>query len=383
MAIVTVDMTAAAVQNVGTKVGSGNVLQDASDSTYFQLTGTSNLDSDATSAGWIIVTLPDLPDFDSLNSLSLTVRAEFNSISSATRASMMIALTGYDGSGVGSGDTDPFEVSQFYAYCIPGSNFPVTGTLPTGIQTYTFVLADWAPIFGSTVNEAVRQMVSDGGGYFVFNPRFYFGDPSGSRVQANVYEITLTFNYTIYTPPVFDPPPDLPDGYSDWAELDLSTAVFGTSIFSGLPFGRYDSARDRILTNTGWPDFWFPGFELDPLKDYYFQFVFDSNDSRHVTGWEDVYVWMLNPADPMTSYHSDPYLPIYEDDNYESGNDYHLFHVDSGSSNWSQLTDGFVLPAFETGRYGVLAKIRWAEFTGIVTPPVVTPALTRAHFWGQ
>lgn len=384
MPTVTFDMTDAAVFHAGTKVGSGNVLEDLSDSTYFQLDGMANADSDVTSAGWILKDV-SIPDFYSLNSITLTVRAEFYALTGApTNANMIIAFTGYDGSGVGSGDLFPFEFSQFYAYALPGSNFPVAGTLPTGIQTYTYSLSDWSPFHSGTMSDEMQAAFQEGGVHFIYSPRWHFSDGFTTRVQAKVYEITLTVDYDVYVPPVFDDPPELPDGYSAWQELDLGDAVFLTNSF-GTPYGRYDAIFDRILTNIGWPDFYFPGFELDPANDYYFQVVFDTTDPRHTLGWEDVYLAMLQPGDPQASYLGDGYIPVYQDDNWAFGDGYHLFHIDSGSINWDYLSTGFTLPYFDTGRYAVVAKIRWAVSEGVVTPPVFVDQRQRAigRFWGQ
>ena len=59
------------------------------------------------------------------------------------------------------------------------------------------------------------------------------------------------------------------------AEIDLSLAVFFTtgSGSGGTPYGKYEDGA--IVTNIGWPDFYFPGMLLDPDTEYEVTVTYD------------------------------------------------------------------------------------------------------------
>lgn len=396
MPTVSVDFTSALVEHTGTKVGSGNVLGDGDDATYFQLTGLADTDSLETAAGYITLVLPQIADADSITAFDLTLVATHTALSgSPTKTSLVVGIHDLD-------DTaNPFygpagQVIQAVVTTIHGpGNWPL---LDLGVETTIHL--DGTPANtvwgGSEMDVRILPLLQAGTAQLVISPRWYFPDPSGARVQGLYYEAELSITYTTWSPPTFDPPPGLPDGYSDWETLDLSTAVFfhsgvpDTSVVPATPtgtaYGKYDPDRGYILTNTGWPDFYFPGFELDPANDYYFQFVFDSTDARDNDVYRDVYIWLGLPDDPHRSYFYEPYYPVYQNEQYPESGDYHLFHLDSADSNWDQLSNGYTMPFFESGRLGVLAEIRWAVRTGETPPPEPDSAQAfraRARFWGQ
>lgn len=152
-----------------------------------------------------------------------------------------------------------------------------------------------------------------------------------------------------------------------WTSLDLSTAVFGTN--GVTPYGKYEGGA--IVTNTGWPDFWFPGLDLDETKNYEFEVTYanpvtggDTNNTGYFGMWG------------ISSYSQAGYSGFWYDlfDTYystgmkaqqwsEGGNTVGITIVGSAYELWqnADFFYGDVRPFFETSRYNACTSIRYRE----------------------
>lgn len=135
-------------------------------------------------------------------------------------------------------------------------------------------------------------------------------------------------------------------------DIALSTAVF---LFydDDEPYGKYEDGF--IVSNTGWPDFYFPDLVLNRSQTYTFEATFD---------------WEVGAAASTTWVYagSDADLPAgYQD--YETAFDYQLFFPTGsedqvftftiGPDSWDGIPLGYNTPWFETHIASALAGLRY------------------------
>lgn len=170
----------------------------------------------------------------------------------------------------------------------------------------------------------------------------------------------------------------LPDAWGDWVDLDLGNAVFftnGTSLANGVPWGRYDTGH--IVTNIGWPDFYFPSLVLDRSASYQFEITYDPGPGLNGRG-----MWLsaLADADPAAMYYA--FTSDFGDiARSEGGESRDVYTLEVRPGDWDTIASDRNTPYFESDRYGALLRIRYRT-TGSAASPVAPPP-ARAHFWGQ
>lgn len=144
-------------------------------------------------------------------------------------------------------------------------------------------------------------------------------------------------------------------------ELDLSTAIFLADPAGADPYGKYEPGVG-ILTNTGYPDFRFPGMVLDRSLDYDFEITIAEGGS------EIAWMWAGDDDDFDASYNS-PYeafgyklFNAFSPNNDPFGSVDNVFSFTVPATRWAArgIPAGWNTPFFETDANAVVTSIRWS-----------------------
>lgn len=157
---------------------------------------------------------------------------------------------------------------------------------------------------------------------------------------------------------------EIPAG--SWTTLDLSTAVFGTD-GGGVPYGKYEGGA--IVTNTGWPDFWFPGLTLDATKTYDFEFTYATPPSGffHNTGYVGIWgISSLTQAGYSGIWYDlfDTYYSIgMRHTAWDGTNTVGVTSIGPSLEAWASANfyHGGIKPFFESSRFNSLTGMRYRE----------------------
>ena len=151
--------------------------------------------------------------------------------------------------------------------------------------------------------------------------------------------------------------------------IDLSTAVFftdGSSLATGTPYGKYDAAAGGIVTNGGWPDFYFPDWVIDRTETY----TVTATMSVAVAMW----ITALDTDDPASEYYDSwAALGITFGDIYNNGGvsgSTHTFTI--GPADWVGVDPDRSTLMFETHVSGTLTSLTFEPYPGPTAPPTAS-----------
>lgn len=138
--------------------------------------------------------------------------------------------------------------------------------------------------------------------------------------------------------------------------IPLTAAVFLSDPPTASPYGKLEAGK--IVTNTGFPDFYFPEMVLDRTLTYNFTITFESGS---LIAW----AWAGNDADIYTGY-SSPYAAF----GYKLFNAFSpqlhpftttatTFSFEIDPTRWSGIPSGNNTPFFETHSNATVTAIEW------------------------
>lgn len=333
---------------LGSVVGSGSVWHDASDSTYLDSQG--NVSTGEYTARAPLDTLT-LPAGATVTSVVANIRVQALSTSATpARVGAVIRDSTHTndyaiGDDLGTGHTGGWTV-------------PSTGSILDLSLTIDQAMIDFNGPPGATVADLVTQLEAAGVDLDIRALNL----PTGT-VRIRVYEFSVDVNY--------DAAIDLP--CDTWVDLDLADAVFTGQGGPGGPFGQYGDGVIYSANFPGYPDFFFPGLDLDPTKRYRVEITFDPG-SGHDSGGR-----LFSLSGVIPGQEDDPNLPPFfpVGDLYDGSSntaDVATATIGPGINGWDDpdfgVTAGYVRLWFETDRDGAVSAIRVRKVCTVSIPPL-------------
>jgi hypothetical protein len=146
-------------------------------------------------------------------------------------------------------------------------------------------------------------------------------------------------------------------------ELNLSTAIFASG--GSGPLGQWDGTG--IVTLHGFPDFFIPGFTVDPAQYYQFEATYDTTDPGDFDVTNGFWVFAA-AGDNQTDYDASTFDELYNND--RGSVTVHTFTMGPGLANWdTETAAGRVYPIFESDSGGRLIRLRY-QVVAQPGPPV-------------